>query len=192
MFWPTSNLVGPINSICQLNGGPGALSGALSGASRPFKMFSKRNGICPVESCVHNPLLPWVRCREGARDRKWISFADVMQWSHITAFKMDESVIASHKPNNWQSEREIFIITPPPIIKEYQEHISSAEMLTLSQLAGISYHRAIDWTQCTILRDQSHGPSTVLKNTMFTEEPGPMKHCNTIKYESTKRNIAYF
>lgn len=36
---------------------------------------------------------------------------------------------------------------PPPLlmfIKEYQEHISFAEMLTLSQLAGFSYHRAID------------------------------------------------
>lgn len=36
--------------------------------------------------------------------------------------------------------------TPPPpkFIKEYQEHISFAEILTLSQLAGIGDHRAID------------------------------------------------
>lgn len=40
--------------------------------------------------------------------------------------------------------REKSSLLYPPINKEYQEHISSAEMLTLSQLAGISYHRAID------------------------------------------------
>lgn len=66
-----------------------------------------------------------------------------------------------------------------------------AEMLTLSQLAGISYHRAIDRTQCTILRDQSYDPSTVLKHTMFTQEPRSMKHYNTIKYDSIKRKCLF-
>lgn len=63
-------------------------------------------------------------------------------------------------------------------------------MLTLSQLARISYHRAIDRTQCTTLRDQSYGPCTVLKHTMFTEDLRFMKHCNTIKYESIKRKCS--
>lgn len=33
-------------------------------------MFSKRNGICPVESCVHNPLVPRVCCRGGSQGHK--------------------------------------------------------------------------------------------------------------------------
>lgn len=76
-------------------------------------------------------------------------------------------------------------------IKQYQEHISFAEILTLSQLAGISYHRAIDWTHCTTLRDQSHRTSTVLKHTVFAEDPRPMKHCNTIKYKSVKKVLIF-
>lgn len=64
-------------------------------------------------------------------------------------------------------------------------------MLTLSQLARTSYHRAIDRTQCTIPRDQSYDPCTVLKQTMFTEDLRSVKHCSAIKFESTKRKCLF-
>ena len=115
-----------------------------------------------------------------------------MQRSRITAFKIDERVIASHWPNNWEiRDRNLHCFRrgfafPRPLPSWSLKNISSLlifayYILTLSQLAGISYHRAIDWTQRTILRDQRHGPSTVLKHTVFTEEPRPMKHYNTLK-----------
>lgn len=49
--------VGPINSICQLNGGPGALSGALSRASRPSKCLVRKmasalwRAVYTIHSC---------------------------------------------------------------------------------------------------------------------------------------------
>ncbi len=81
---------------------------------------------------------------------------------------------------------------PSMFIKEYQEHISCAEMLTLSQLTAIGYHRAVDWTQCTVLRVQSHRPSMALKHTMFTKQPRPVKHYNTIKYKKQKEKLCFF
>lgn len=176
----------PINSICQLNRGPGALSGALSGASHPSKCLVRE--MASVESCVPNLFMPRVRCREGARYIKQISFADVTHWSHITAFKTDESVGLSLAKQN--GERNYYRCALYSIQSSLKS-ISFAEMVTLSQLAGIGYRRAIDWTQCAILRDQSYDPSTVLEHTMFTEEPRPVKHYNTMKYESIKRKCLF-
>lgn len=54
-----------------------------------------------MESCVQNPLMPRVHGSRRTGEIKWISFEDVMQQSYITAFKMDESCIGSHKPNDY-------------------------------------------------------------------------------------------
>lgn len=115
----------PINSICQLNRGPGALSGALSGASHPSKCLVRE--MASVESCVPNLFMPQVRCREGAGDIKQISFADVMHWSHITAFKTDESVGLS--PAKQNGERNYYRCALYSIQCSLKS-ISFAEMLT--------------------------------------------------------------
>lgn len=54
-----------------------------------------------MENCVQNPLMPRVHGSRRTGEIKWISFEDVMQRSYITAFKMDESRIGSHKPKDY-------------------------------------------------------------------------------------------
>lgn len=61
-------------------------------------------------------------------------------------------------------------------------------MLTLSQLPGTRYHGAVDWTQCTVPREQSDDPCEILKHTVFGEEPGPVKHYDTITEKSVKEH----
>lgn len=56
----------------------------------------------------------------------------------------------------------------------------SINILTLGQLGGTRHHSAVDGTQGTFLRDQSHCPSKVLQHTMFSEDPGSTKHCDPI------------
>lgn len=153
-------------------------------------MFSKRNGICR-ELCsqsIHaSSVLPWGSQGHKAdficRCDAVISYNCIQDRWKCYGFPLVKQ---------WIRERNLhyyrYALYPVP---RSLRSSSLAEMLTLSQLAGISYHRAIDRTQCTILRDQSYDPSTVLKHTMFTQEPRSMKHYNTIKYESIKRKCLF-
>lgn len=102
-----------------------------------------------MESCVQNPLMPRVHGSRRTGEIKWISFEDVMQRSYITAFKMDESRIGSHKPKDyvWMREREIFFLIGfqhQCSLKNVKSTLNITELLTLSQLARIGDHRAID------------------------------------------------
>lgn len=54
----------------------------------------------------------------------------------------------------------------------------SFRILTLGQLGGTRYHGTVDGTQCTFLWDQSHCASKVLQHTVFSEDPGSVKHCD--------------
>lgn len=91
MLWPTSQHLGPINSICQLNGGPGA----LSEAPRPSKCLVRGNGICPVEGLCSQSTHARACCRGGGSDKvDSICRCDaaILQ-RHL---KMEEYVITSH------------------------------------------------------------------------------------------------